>query len=270
MINKKRNDFHIFIQFLFATITNRLLMDNFQIETSQNIKINQDIASLGLRIGATLLDGAVIYIYFFVIMLAYGTTASIDEKTFNLIIIVAFIPIIFYNLLFEYFMNGQTPGKKIVKIQVVKTDGSPPGFIEYFLRWLFRLIEVQLALGIIAIITFLLNGKGQRLGDIVADTTVITLKKPYKSKNIFINIDEDYIPTFPHVTLFSDEDMTKIKELYIKARRNRDWNLMSKLSDKVKEKLNIESELDDIEFVKTIIKDYYYYYYYDNEMSSIE
>ncbi len=246
-------------------------MDNFQIDTTQNIRIDQNIASLGNRIGATLLDYAVLYMYFIIVMMFSGLlySDSPDSGMFKTTMIIAIIPVIFYHLLFEYYMNGQTPGKKMLKIQVVKTDGSSAGFIEYLIRWIFRTIDMPF-FGIVGIITFLINEKGQRLGDIVAGTTVVKLESTYKSKHVFINIDDDYVPTFPHVTLFSDDDMAKIKELYIKSRRNKDWNLLSRLRDKIKDKLDIETDLSDIEFVKTIIKDYYYYYYNENETSFIK
>ena len=244
-------------------------MDNFQIDTTQNIRIDQNIASLGHRIGAALLDAAIMYMYFVVVLIFSGLLFNDTMEMFRTILIIAAIPFMFYHLLFEYYMNGQTPGKKILKIQVVKTDGSSAGFIEYLIRWLFRVIDMQF-LGAVAIITYLINEKGQRLGDIVAGTTVISLQPTNRSKNVFINIDDDYVPTFPQVTLFSDEDMAKIKELYIKARRNKDWNLLSRLRNKIQEKLNIETDLSDIEFVKTIVKDYYYYYYNDDETSFIK
>ena len=244
-------------------------MGSFQIETSQNIKINQNIASLGSRFGALLLDFAIIYFYFTGIIMVVGiiNKNNPDLTWYKTTLIVASIPVVFYHLLFEYFMNGQTPGKKMLKIQVVKTDGSSAGFIAYLIRWLFRIVDIQISFGIVAIVTYYTNGKGQRLGDIVADTTVVKLASTYKSRNVFIKIDKDYIPTYPHVTLFSDEDIMKIKELYIKARRNKDWDLLKKLRERIEEKLNIETNKDDIEFVKTIVKDYYYYYYNENETS---
>ncbi len=247
-------------------------MGNFQIETTQNININQSIASLGNRIGATLLDFTIIYIYIMAILMFSGVFNSVnpDVESFGMIITIASIPILFYDLLFEYYMNGQTPGKKMLKIQVVKTDGSSAGFIAYFLRWLLRLIEVQMSFGIIAIITYLINGKGQRIGDIIAGTTVVKLSSTYISNNVFINIPEDYVPSFPHVTLFSDEDITRIKELYIKARRNNDGMLLARLRDRIKDKLNIDTEMDDLDFVKTIVKDYYYFYYNESDASLME
>ncbi len=245
-------------------------MNNYQIETTQNIDINQDIADLGSRIGASALDFGFMYTYIYVITILIGLS-NVNSPSEGMIValIIAFIPIVFYHLIFEYFMNGQTPGKKILKIQVVKTNGASAGFIEYLLRWLFRFIDTSF-MGIVGIIVFLVNGKGQRLGDIVAGTTVVKLASTHKSNHVFINIDDDYIPTFPHVTLFTDEDIAKIKELYIKARRRKDWDLLAKLREKIKEKLKIETEMSDIEFVKTIVKDYYYYYYNDDETSFLE
>ncbi|HHH55204.1 MAG TPA: RDD family protein [Bacteroidetes bacterium] len=234
-------------------------MSNIQIETVHNVKLNQNIASVGERIAAILLDYMIIYFYFIImsfVLVAFGIN---DPTSMQIYYIILSIPILLFHLLFEYLMNGQSPGKRMIKLQVVKTDGSRPTFSAYLLRWLFRIVDTGIGFGVIGIITILINGKGQRLGDIIAGTTVINLNKKDKSKNVFIKISEDYQPKFPIVTMFSDEDIVKIKDIYIKGRKNNNGELLKKLRNRIVEKTNIESDLDDIQFIKTIVKDYYYY-----------
>jgi len=234
-------------------------LSNIQIETVHNVKLNQNIASLGERIAAILLDFMIMYFYFIIMSIVLVSFAVDNPTTLKIYYIILSIPILIFHLLFEYLMNGQSPGKRMIKLQVVKTDGSRPTFSAYLLRWLFRLLDTGIGFGIIGIITILINGKGQRLGDIVAGTTVINLNKKDKSKNVFIKLNEDYQPKFPIVTMFSDEDIVKIKDIYIKGRKNNNRELLKKLRNKIVEKTNIESDLDDIQFIKTIVKDYYYY-----------
>jgi uncharacterized RDD family membrane protein YckC len=234
-------------------------MNNFQIETAHNVRISQNIASVGERIAASVIDIMIFYFYFLIlIMLTVSSMERIDEDKMMIYYFIILIPIIVYHLLFEYFMDGQTPGKRLVKIKVVKLDGSKAGFSNYLLRWIFRIIDTTI-FGIVGIITILVNGKGQRVGDIVAGTTVISLKEEKQNKNAFIEIKEDYVPTYDNVTFFSDEDILKIKDIYIQARRTNNHRLLKELREKIENKLNLQSDMKDIQFVKTIIKDYYFY-----------
>ncbi len=170
------------------------------------------------------------------------------------------LPIFFYNLLFEVLMNGQSPGKYINKIRVVKIDGSKPTFGSYILRWMLRLIDISLASGSVALLTILLNGKGQRLGDIAAGTTVITEKKRITIQDTLVtDIPLDYKPTFPQVTMLSDTDIQTIKGLYRSAKRKGNHDIIIKLHNKIVGITDIKTGLKPLEFVDIIIKDYNYY-----------
>ena len=92
-------------------------MDTLKINTSQNIAIEQPIASIGERIAATLLDFLFIFAYYILWGIIFG------KLHFNFLLFVCSIPIFFYALLCELAMGGQTWGKKILKIKVIKIDG---------------------------------------------------------------------------------------------------------------------------------------------------
>jgi uncharacterized RDD family membrane protein YckC len=143
-------------------------MDNFQIETAQNITIHQNVAHISTRIGSFFLDVLIIITY--AVLLVF-LTSWLDLR-FGMqqwaISLILSLPILFYSLIFETLWNGQTPGKRINKTRVVKLDGSKPTLGSYLLRWLMRIIDIQMATGSVAVLTILLNGKGQRLGDIAA------------------------------------------------------------------------------------------------------
>src|SRR5690606_34920667 len=111
--------------------------------------------------------------------------------------ILFYLPVIFYHLLCEVFMDGQTFGKKAIDIKVVKLDGSQPSVGSYFLRWLLQIVDLPF-FGAIGIITILVNGKGQRVGDLAAGTTVISLKHRTGIKDTIlarpVMADHDYTP----------------------------------------------------------------------------
>lgn len=235
-------------------------MDNFNIETAQNVIIKQNVASLSTRIGAFLIDMLIIAGYYiFILLIIYALGFSLNESLYVYYALLS-LPVFFYSLLFETLMNGQTPGKYFSKIRVTKIDGSKPTFGNYLVRWVLRLIDISMASGSIALLTILLNGKGQRLGDLAAGTTVISeLKRVSINDTLAVDIQENYVPTFQQVTVLNDNDLQVIKELFIKAKRNGNHKTILKLHLKIIALTGIKTEMQPINFVAIIIKDYNYF-----------
>lgn len=234
-------------------------MDNFQIETAQNVTINQNIAHLSTRIGSFLIDFLFIIAYVIAFSMIFNALDIHITKQWVISILFG-LPIFLYSLIFEVLMNGQTPGKRLNKIRVVKLDGSKPTFASYLIRWLLRTIDISLGSGSVALLTILLNGKGQRLGDLAAGTTVISEKKRISLEDTIIaDIPLDYKPTFPQVTTLSDTDIQTIKNLYSKAKKSGNHKIVLKLHTKIIDLLGVTTDLKPIDFVDVIIKDYNYY-----------
>ena len=85
------------------------------------------------------------------------------------------IPVVFYSLACELFMNGQTLGKLIFKIKVVKFDGSEVKLSDCMIRWVMRLIDVWITFGMVGVPFTIFSKHSQRVGDMLAKTTVIKL-----------------------------------------------------------------------------------------------
>lgn len=234
-------------------------MDNFHIETAQNVTIQQNVANLSTRIGSFLIDMFIIGVYYLIIYLILDSLNLISGELY-LIYGLLSLPVFFYSLLFETLMNGQSPGKYVNKIRVTKLDGSKPTFSNFLIRWMLRIIDISMASGSIALLTILLNGKGQRLGDIAAGTTVISEKKFISiNDTVAVDIPEEYQPTFPQVTVLTDKDIQTIKELYLKAKRKGNHNIIVKIHQKIVDLTGIQTDLKPIDFVDIVIKDYNYF-----------
>ncbi|WP_420399151.1 RDD family protein [Flagellimonas sp.] len=234
-------------------------MDQFQIETAQNISITQNTSNLGERMLAYIIDSFVIGVYTILVFILLG---SLDMDLFDqwAYYLVMSIPAFLYYLLFETFSDGKTIGKGLMSLRVVKLDGSKPSFANYFVRWVLRIIDVVLTSGGGAVLTILIRGKGQRLGDIAAGTTVISEKKKVSLKDTLLReLPKDYKPQFPQVTVFKDSEIQTIKELYDKSKLNGDHNVIVSLDKKIKEVTGIQTTLHPIQFVDEVIKDYNYY-----------
>ncbi|MCL8536625.1 RDD family protein [Chryseobacterium gallinarum] len=249
-------------------------MSQIAINTSQNVNINFNTASVGERMLAFIIDLLirvayviiVMYLFFNIFDLGY-LLSGLDQWSVMAIYIILTFPVYIYPLVLESLMEGQTPGKKLLKIKVVKIDGYQASFGDYLIRWVFRLIDVTSG-GIVGLTSIIISKNNQRLGDIAAGTAVISLKNNINiSHTILENIHEDYIPSFPQVIALSDNDMRIIKDNYTKALKIDDRQIISKLSDKIKSILKLEidpTKMTERQFINIIIKDYNYYTGKDN------
>ena len=189
-----------------------------------------------------------------VIVLVY--TKVLD--TSPLLMLLAILPAFFYHLIFEITMNGQSIGKKILNIKVVKLNGAQATLGGYLLRWILWPLDTFFYGGI-AILCITIGGKGQRLGDITAGTTVIKLKKSGFLKDHTLNdLDVNYTPVFLVADQLTPEYITLIK-LAIKAKLEMlDDKPVEAITAKTKSKLNISTDLPDLKFLHTIMKDYHH------------
>ncbi len=243
-------------------------MARIKLETTQNVLLEFDLAGTGDRIVSGLLDWLFIAAYIFVCYLLFFEFLQINSWVtastgLLFVYILLSTPIAFYHPLFEIFMNGQSPGKKIMKIKVIKLDGSQPGLGDYVLRWLFRSVDYLPFFYLIAIISISVSKKEQRLGDIVADTTVVKLKKRASLEDTILKVVEhNYKPVFSDVLRFSDKDINTIKEALELFKKNKNPKHIDLLAQKVKQLLNAENNtMSSSRILETVIKDYNYYNY---------
>lgn len=243
-------------------------MSELTINTTQNVNINFTAASVGDRIFGYLIDTLIKIAYIiavFVVFFYYaGINDFLNDKDFWTIFAVTILfysPVIFYSLIMESMMNGQTFGKRLMKTKVVKFEGYEASFGDYLMRWVFRIIEINILSGLIALIAIIVNKTNQRLGDVVAGTAVISLRNNISiNHTILQELEATYKPTFAAVIKLSDNDMRIIKETYETSLVTKDYAMLIKLRKKIEEVTAIKKEnLSDIDFIKIILKDYNFY-----------
>lgn len=233
-------------------------MNKFSIHTAQNITIQQQVATLTQRILAYIIDLLIIIAYVIIYMFIAGASGldNFESWAFSLSF---FLPIFLYHLLFEIFNNGQSLGKKALRIRVVCLDGSPAKLSNYLIRWLIRPVDFLFS-GSIAIVFILITGKGQRLGDVAAKTTVINeVRKTGFTKTVATYLPDNYQPKYPQVTLFSDEDIQKANRIFKKAKNTSNHKVILMLSEKLAAEMNVQLEEKPIAFVERVLMDYTYY-----------
>jgi uncharacterized RDD family membrane protein YckC len=235
-------------------------MSELQINTTQNVKISFNASGAGERLLAFIIDTAIKIGYMLVLNWTVGAFDNMDQWSQIAINTVLSFPVMFYTLALESLLEGQTIGKRVMKIRVVKIDGYQASFSDYVVRWFFRVVDVyMLGLGFFVM---LFNKKTQRLGDMAAGTAVIGLKDSVTiNHTILENLKEDYCPTYPNVIKLSDNDARIIKETFNIARASKDYQTLIKLRSKIMEVAGIKTmeQKNDMEFIDVVLKDYNFY-----------
>lgn len=234
-------------------------MSELQINTTQNVKINFTASGVGERLMAFIIDMLIKIGYITILNMSLGAFQDMDQWSQIGINTLLGLPIIFYTLVLEALLEGQTIGKKIMKIKVVKIDGYQASLADYVVRWFFRIVDIYIfGLGFFVI---LFSKRSQRLGDMAAGTSVILLKdKVNISHTILEDLTEDYKPTYPTVIKLSDNDARIIKDTFTTAKLANDYQTLIKLRNKITEVIEVKAiNGNDIQFIDTILKDYNYY-----------
>ena len=122
----------------------------------------------------------------------------------RLIITILSIPLFFYHFICEMTMNGQSIGKRLRNIRVMRADGRQAAFSNYFLRFLIRPIDTIYIIGLAFV--FITN-KGQRLGDLAAGTVIVDIRKELADPRQMLRkpIEKSEI-IFPEVHQLTDEN----------------------------------------------------------------
>lgn len=150
--------------------------------TPENIPITLELAGLGTRFGALMIDlliqiaTFVIGLILFLILAAFTSVAGLTSLWIALGIIAGFLLLVGYFILFETIWNGQTPGKRMFRLRVVRDGGYPINVFASATRNLIRIADFLPASYGIGALTVFFNPQYKRLGDMVAGTLVVKEK----------------------------------------------------------------------------------------------
>lgn len=238
-------------------------MPESTIITGQFVRISQTPASLGERMLALIIDYffLLIYVIGFSPLFTYLGIHASSGFTFLFLFVIVYLPIFCYSLLCEIFNRGQSFGKRLLNIRVVKADGSTPSLSSYLLRWLLFPLDLPITGGL-GVIFILLTKNHQRLGDLAAGTMVI---KEKNYRKIQVSLDEyDYLtkgyhPVYPPAADLSLEQVNVINKTLASGRKDRARRIKL-LAGKVRSLLSIkQTEGNDEKFLQTLLRDYQYY-----------
>lgn len=238
-------------------------MSTIRVQTTQNVTVEYETASVGERIVASIIDGVVMGAWVIIVGGIIGSLGGGFESgnavALGLGIVLVAVPLVFYHLLSETLLNGQSIGKKARDIRVIRLDGTTPHFGDYLLRWVLRIVDTGIGSGIIAVVVVLINGKGQRLGDLAAGTSVVrTRPKPAGGALAPAFTEPGYAVVFPAAGQLADHDVATMRQLLQQGLSESNYELVNELATKVKELTGIRTDLPDEAFLRTILRDHAY------------
>lgn len=265
-------------------------MPLISIATPFNIELELQTASMSRRGLAWLIDCVILFLYELAFGRAVAGSLPDDDVLSSMIVLFGMVlPVLLYHFLMETFFNGQSIGKKLLGIRVVSMQGNAASLSQYLIRLLFRswfLVpvvtgvfagilsdtgierpDVLLTLAMLFLIGaivglflyYAVNKHGQRLGDTLANTLVVEDRaRTDLHQTIYLEIaDAGYEPKFPQVMRLTDRDINGIRNLLSNRRRNREHNAyMERITARIKDALQIETELPAQFFLEQLLYDY--------------
>ena len=162
------------------------------IETPERVPLAFALASIGNRFLAVIIDHFIQYLSLILIAWFFtyisGIAAPTDRSagevlsempkwTIAIMILILFLVFSGYFILFEWLWDGQTPGKRLLKLRVIREDGRPITLWEAIARNLLRVFDAApgffLPIYSVGLIVIFLSNRDQRVGDLFAGTVVI-------------------------------------------------------------------------------------------------
>lgn len=238
-------------------------MKNVEIITTQNVVLQYELASLQDRVFAFLIDFFCLVLGLTILSGILAGMAAGSETGATLVVFLTSTVFILYSLVLETFNNGQSIGKKAMKIRVIKLEGANATFSDYAARWAFRMIDIYFSLGSLAAILILTSSKGQRIGDIIANTAIVkTVPRTNIDLDDLLSIHQanKHAPKYLQARKLREEDALLIKvalERYRRLKNRGHKEAIASLANHIRQTLSIDQvdETDPL-FLKTILTDY--------------
>ncbi|NLO39572.1 MAG: RDD family protein [Ruminiclostridium sp.] len=188
----------------------------YYVQTPENVSLEFELAGSGSRGVAVAIDmiiqGIVVSIISIILLVIAGESSMnlllVQENTLYIVIalLLTFVLQFGYFFLFEVFMKGATPGKKIVGLKVIMANGEPISVTAALIRNFIRIGDMLPGIYAVGVITVFFSSKYMRVGDIAANTVVVKVRKkknslaqpsviPVESRSLILSQKEEALLT---------------------------------------------------------------------------
>lgn len=162
---------------------------DYEVLTPERVSLQYDVAGIGTRSAAAVVDLAIQSVLLAGVLvaavaggvmldLARRIVPFMDDAAIGVTVVALFILALFlvftgYGILFEIVWNGQTPGKRLLGIRVMRENGYPVRAVDVVIRNLVKLVDGPPAMYVVGITVMLFNNRAKRPGDFAAGTVVV-------------------------------------------------------------------------------------------------
>jgi len=212
------------------------MSDFYRLYTPENVAVTYDLAGVGSRFLAASVDTFIQYALIMLILLSlftvqawaapfdalrdFGGTAAGDGSVWlvALFLLAIFLLVWGYWVVFELLWNGQTPGKRLMRLRVLRDNGYPIGFIESLIRNLVRFVDFLPMFYGIGVITMLIDPRSRRLGDLAAGTIVVKERRDLQAKELLPAALPGDAPVgdLPNVDRLTNRDYSLLREYLLR------------------------------------------------------
>jgi uncharacterized RDD family membrane protein YckC len=208
--------------------------DRIAISTPEGIAIEYPLAGLASRYIAALIDlaikGAIVAA---VVLILSGAHAS-DTAQAVAVIVFSFLALYVYDVVFEVWGAGQTPGKRWNGLRVVTDDGRPIELPASAIRRLLWMIDAPLTVFIAGSVSILVTERNQRLGDLAAGTVVV--RETLQSISS-VTISDSVPPKTPYaetvdVTAITPAELAAVRD-FLARRRSLSLDVRERLAERL-------------------------------------
>ena len=239
--------------------------DRYIIETPENIAFSYEIAGIGSRFMAAILDTILIVLFQALIFLVASVAIrqfALAESVLNAgAAILSFVMLWGYYLLFELIWNGQSPGKRATGLRVVGIGGHPISFVASALRNIIRLVDFLPFFYGVGVVVMFIDGRARRLGDLAASTLVVRERGQVTLESLTtptVHVDDQRL-LIEHLDQLLPQDYELLNS-YLEQRpslaadvRKR---LATQLAEGLRRRLGVEAVYDADAFLEHVAEDY--------------
>ncbi len=214
--------------------------DRYRVETPERIDLEYDVASLGSRLLAAMVDTMLVSLLMAVLGIlgtlglasVFGLLVAglgLDRRlgaalALPIILVLLFALFWGYYVFFELVWHGQSPGKRWVGLRVIKEGGYPIGFVDSAIRNLVRLVDFLPAYYVLGAMVMFIDRRSRRLGDLAAGTLVVKERRELKLESLdlpspdptaageFVPFGAAAEPSIPNLWRLTPADQSLLRE----------------------------------------------------------
>ncbi|MDP4179674.1 MAG: RDD family protein [Bacillota bacterium] len=193
-----------------------------EVITPENVFIEFELAGIGSRLLAFLIDFAIQCLAMIIMVIivsalgfSFSEAGSFKSYFVALGVVITFLIYNGYFIFFEMFMNGQSPGKKLAKLKVIRETGESITLFDSVLRNILRTVDFLPSFYLIGSIVVVFNNNYKRIGDVAANTVVIKNRKNEKlvtANELISNRNGGNISELKNIYPVTESEFSALKE----------------------------------------------------------